>query len=67
MLAAIWVVVKLLDAGFRRRICPAMLVRINFAIAGFKSLPILHGLGSLMFEGLPMARTTMPQQTLSSL
>ena len=39
MLAAIWVVAKNLDAGFHRRICPSMLVRANFAVTGFKSLP----------------------------
>lgn len=32
ILAANWVVVRHLDAGFRRRICPMMLVRINFGV-----------------------------------
>jgi hypothetical protein len=41
MLAAIWVVAKHLDAGFRRGICPAMLVLVNFAVAGFKSQPCM--------------------------
>lgn len=57
MLAAIWVVVKHLDAGFRSRICSAMFVRVNFAVAGFKSLPIDHGFGSLKACRMPVPGT----------
>lgn len=52
MLAAIWDIVKHLDAGLRRliyqamlvrvRVCLAIFVQVNFAVAGFRSLPILH-------------------------
>jgi hypothetical protein len=41
----------------RFKICPEMLVRVNFCVAGFKSLPILHGFGSLRVFGMPVART----------
>ena len=66
ILAAIWVVVKHLHAGFRHRICPAMLVRfkicpempvrVNFGVAGFKSQSILQGFGSLRVFRIPVAQ-----------
>ena len=55
MLAGIWVVVKQLEAGFRHQICPAMLVRVNFAVVGFKSRQIAHGFRSLESEGFQNA------------
>ena len=42
MLAAIWVVVKHLDEGFRRQIPSPLLLRFNFVLVGFKSLPIVE-------------------------
>ena len=56
ILAAIWVVVKHLDAGFGRRICTAILVRVNFAVAVFIPQPIEQEFGSLRAFMLPMVR-----------
>ena len=43
----------------RFKIFPEMLVRVNLGVAGFKSLPILHGFGSLWVFGMPVAHTNI--------
>ncbi len=51
---------QIFGRGVWRRICMAMLVRVNFGVAGFKSLPIFHEFGDLRIFRMYRASRSSP-------